>query len=388
MKRQVSVVYLAGLVQGLSLVAFPAASGLLTSPTDFNLSSSAYGGLFLPQALLSIAGSLFSSTLVSWIGNRWVFIWGLLANFLAMALLAFSVFIMHGRGGYGLLLTATGSLGVGFGLVVPILNAFAVQFFPKKSGKAVLGLNALLGAGMALSPLLIALFVGVGIWWALPLCLALALAILILCVLRLVFPEEKRGKKPRIAQIPWQFWLFALFALLYGIVETVNGNWGALYMKRTVHGDNAVSLMALTVFWTMVTLGRVFFAATGRFFSERWTFCFLPLLAAGALFFIAESKSELTEVALFGLSGLGCSALLPLTVSLSNKACASMGSSSVAGGVICFYLLGYGLAAFGVGPLLDVGMISLQSIFIWTAGTALCLTIIAVCGFKRLARGS
>ena len=51
----------------------------------------------------------------------------------------------------------------------------------------------------------------------------------------------------------------------------------------------------------------------------------------------------------FGLAGLGCSALLPLTISFGHGELMAM-SASVAGGVIAFYQLGYGIAAFGAGP--------------------------------------
>jgi predicted MFS family arabinose efflux permease len=57
----------------------------------------------------------------------------------------------------------------------------------------------------------------------------------------------------------------------------------------------------------------------------------------------------------FGLAGLACSALLPLTISFGQKELTSV-SAAVAGGVIAFYQLGYGIAAFGVGPLLDNGV--------------------------------
>ncbi len=52
----------------------------------------------------------------------------------------------------------------------------------------------------------------------------------------------------------------------------------------------------------------------------------------------------------FGLAGLGCSALLPLTISFGQEELTAV-SAAAAGGVIAFYQLGYGIAAFGVGPL-------------------------------------
>jgi predicted MFS family arabinose efflux permease len=73
----------------------------------------------------------------------------------------------------------------------------------------------------------------------------------------------------------------------------------------------------------------------------------------------------------FGLAGLGCSALLPLTISFGQKELASV-SAAVAGGVIAFYQLGYGIAAFGVGPLVDGG-VELSTIYAFAAGIAVAM---------------
>jgi MFS family permease len=59
-------------------------------------------------------------------------------------------------------------------------------------------------------------------------------------------------------------------------------------------------------------------------------------------------------IATFALAGLGCSALLPLTMSFGQELFPAM-ATTVAGGAIASYQLGYGLAAFGVGPLRDAG---------------------------------
>ena len=52
----------------------------------------------------------------------------------------------------------------------------------------------------------------------------------------------------------------------------------------------------------------------------------------------------------FGCAGLGCSALLPLVISFAQEELSAMGAA-VAGGLIGFYQMGYGIGAFGVGPL-------------------------------------
>ena len=67
------------------------------------------------------------------------------------------------------------------------------------------------------------------------------------------------------------------------------------------------------------------------------------------------TTSRRKGVAAFGLAGLGCSALLPLTISFGQEELSAV-SAAVAGGVIAAYQLGYGIAAFGVGPLLDGGV--------------------------------
>ena len=72
----------------------------------------------------------------------------------------------------------------------------------------------------------------------------------------------------------------------------------------------------------------------------------------------------------FALAGLGCSALLPLTISFGQKQLTTI-SSSVAGGLIAFYQIGYGIAAFGVGPLQTWGGLKLNVIYGGTAAVAL-----------------
>ena len=77
----------------------------------------------------------------------------------------------------------------------------------------------------------------------------------------------------------------------------------------------------------------------------------------------------------FGLAGLGCSALLPLTISLGQNSLVTM-SAAVAGGVIAFYQVGYGIAAFGVGPLVDRG-VSLSALYGWTAVAAAAMAVLS-----------
>jgi fucose permease len=380
-KREITAVYSAGLIQGIALVAFPAVSTIFTNPHAFNFSTTAYGNLFIPQVLLSICASAFSMMLSKHYSSKLVFFLGLIANLIAMALLAFSAVVEHEQSlAYSTLLIATGFLGLGFGLTVPTLNTMAAILYPDKIDATLLKLNALLGLGTALAPVFIALFIGLGFWWGLPLFVIL----LILCLLLFSLPLKLPGgniktsfNKTRGITIPLRFWLFAAFALLYGVIETLNGNWLSIYMSKHENTTMTVQSFALAAFWGMITLGRILFAMIEKKMKESITYQILPFVAAAAFVLIASlsSKNEYLAVFAFGLAGFGCSALLPLTISQGSTQLKSI-ATSVSGGIITFYLIGYGIASFGVAPLQDVTGLSLREIYAMGAAIAIILGVI------------
>ncbi len=380
-RSEVAVVYAAGLAQGLALVTFPAVSSILTSPSDYDLSSSAYGALFLPQAIAAVTASLAGARLTGRLGIKRIFVLGLVADVVAMSLLLASQVAMGEPLGYLMLLLATASLGIGFGFTVPSLNSYAAAFFPAMVGKATLYLNALLGLGTALAPLLSALFLDRGVWWALPSIAGVLLLGLLLVSLRL--PLIGAAEAASVAQpagghsrpgLPPRFWMFAGFAFLYGIVETVNGNWSTVYMSSDLGASAATASLGLAAFWGMVTVGRVLFAAIERQMPETTTFRLLPFVAAAALFITALIPSGQAELGVlaFGLAGLGCSALLPLTIGFAELELTVI-ATSVAGLLIALYQVGYGVAAFGVGPLESIAGLGLGTIFLVAAFVALAM---------------
>jgi MFS family permease len=387
-RAEVAAVYGAGLIQGVALVTFPAASSILTSPSYYGLTSTAYGTLFLPQAIAAISAALAGSRLTRRSGAKRVFLAGLVGDLVAMSLLVLSQFaIGYGSLPYLMLLVATTSLGIGFGLTVPALNNFAAAFFPAMADRAVLYLNALLGLGTALAPLLVAIFLGLGLWWGLPLLVAGLIAVLLVWSAGLALhietsnPSASRSSR---AVLPPAFRLFAGFALLYGIVETTSGNWATLYMSSGIGASTAVASLALTTFWAMVTLGRVAFAAIEKRFPEANTYRLLPFVAAVALAMVAllPSGDAALGVLVFGLAGLGCSALLPLTISFGQRDLAAVGAA-LSGLLIASYQVGYGIAAFGFGPLQDRAGVSLSAIFGIAAAAALALGALSLVIVRR-----
>jgi MFS family permease len=79
-EMEAKVVYAAGLVQGIVLVTFPAASTIFTDPGRYDLSNTQYGTMFLPQVLTAIIASLLGGSLARRIGSKRVYLVGLLAN--------------------------------------------------------------------------------------------------------------------------------------------------------------------------------------------------------------------------------------------------------------------------------------------------------------------
>ena len=370
-KPERTVVNAAGLVQGIVLVTFPAASTIFTEKSEYGLSSSQYGAMFLPQVALAIAMSLLGAGLARRITTKRVYLLGLACSIVSMVLLLASTLVKSNQtAAYPLLLVATAFLGAGFGLTVPVLNIYTSVFNPGRVDRSVLVLNALLGLGTALAPVLVAAFVGLGFWWGLPILSAVLLVGLLLVSVRLPLRAgvgadgAARGARPGI---PARFWLYAAFAVCYGICETMNGNWSQLDMTTRLGASHTQASLALAAFWAMVTVGRVLFGAIDRWLPERVTYHILPLVLVGTFLGVAAltRPHAAAGIGVFALAGLGCSALLPLTISFGEGDLTAM-AAAMAGGVIAFYQLGYGIAAFGVGPLQDGG-ISLSAIFGFTA---------------------
>jgi MFS family permease len=381
--REIVAVYTAAVIQGVALVTFPAASLVFTSAADYGLTSQQYGELFVPQAVMAVASSLLGAGLTRRLGAKRIYLLGLCANLLAMALLVGSRFVMSElRLAYDFLLFATASMGLGFGFTVPALNTFAAAFFPNRVEKAVLALNALLGLGTMLAPILVLAFVDIGMWWGMPIFVAAAIVVLLMFCAALPLDATQQangtGVRQGNARFPARFWVFAAFALLYGICETLNGNWASVYMRTQLGASMALASLALTVFWATVTAGRVLFAALDKWCPARAVFRILPLVVTTAFIITACLPNDHPRLGIvaFAVAGLGCSALLPLVISFAQLELTGI-AASVAGGLICIYQVGYGIAAFGVGPLENAAGLHLSTVYGGATAVALLMAMLS-----------
>jgi fucose permease len=383
---EIGVVYAAAVVQGLALVTFPAASAIFTSPDGFGFDGTRYGAMFIPQVALAIIASGLAPKLARRFSLRRVLLAGLAGDFVSMALLALSRLLLDVPDiAFGVLLVATGMLGLGFGATVMALNTYAEAFFPDRTDRAVLALNALLGLGTALAPVLVAIVVGLGAWWLLPLVMAVILAAIfaVAWAERLTASTGSDAATPiRWRTLPRRFWLYAAAVFLYGLVETLNGNWAIFYLS----GERGISARSaaftLAAFWVMVTAGRVLIALISQRVPARWIYVGLPVALLVVFQLAAHVQGEAAAIVVFGIAGLACSGFLPLSISFGGDEFPYL-SAMMAGGLIAFYQLGYGVAAFGIGPLHDLAGLPLSTIFAAGSMVAAPLAVIAALVIRR-----
>jgi fucose permease len=392
-RAEIAVIYLAGVVQGLALVTFPAASAIFTGADGFGFDSTRYGALFVPQVVFAV----LASGLAPKMARRWtlrrVLLLGFAGNIVAMALLAFSRLLLGAPdAAFGILLVATAALGLGFGATVMALNTYAQAFFPQSSDRAVLVLNALLGVGTALAPVLVALVVEIGAWWLLPLVVACILILMFGVAFLQPLRASTGADAPHAAMplnrrnLPHRFWLYAAAVFLYGIVETLNGNWAVLYLSSERGVAARAASLALTAFWVMVTVGRVLIAVISRWLPARWIYVALPILLVLALQLVSHVQDDSAGILAFGIAGLACSAFLPLSISFGGNAFPQL-AAVISGELIAFYQLGYGVAAFGIGPLRDWAGLSYATIFAAGSIVAALLAVFALLVIWRPASG-
>jgi fucose permease len=286
---------------------------------------------------------------------------------------------------FGILLLATAALGLGFGTTVMAANTYAEEFFPDRADSAVLALNALLGAGTALAPVFVVVFVGLGAWWLLPVLVGVVLVVLLLFSARAPLQVAADRSAPGsttsgagfMRGLPRRFWLYAAVVLLYGIVETLNGNWSTLYLTQQRGVPTQLASLALTAFWAMVTIGRVLAAVSSSRVPARWIYLGLPMLLVVAFLLVSQVSTAIGGVLAFGFAGLACSAFFPLSISFGGEEFPRL-TAVVSGELIAFYQVGYGIAAFGTGSILGATGVPLSTIY---AGASLVAGVMIVLAF-------
>ena len=346
----VGVLYLSALLQGLAMVSFPASSTVLTGA--LGLSSAEYGAIFLPQVALAIVGSIGGGTLAQRWGLKSLLLIALAANAVSQLLLAATVWT-GSVWVYPAVLAGTASMGLAFGISGAPLNSYPPLFFPDASDTAVVALHSVLGAGLALGPVVVAPFIARDAWIGFPLLLAALCGTALLAAAALPFPEEDTdddtADRPRPVR-SGLFWAFVVAAVAYAFAEGTFSNWAVIYLHEARGVPEATAGMALSVFWGALVVGRLLTSVLVLRVSSQAVWVALPLLMGATFLLLPFAEGPVLGIGLFAVAGLACSSFFPLTVTLISKAFPEhvAWASSM---MIAALMFGVGGGSFIFGPL-------------------------------------
>jgi fucose permease len=278
-------------------------------------------------------------------------------------------------------------IGLGFGAALTSLNSFAFFFFPKRGKTALTALHSCLGIGTAIGPLLFAYFLKQGTWWYAPIWIGTLYFLLLLAAIA-GFPNphqltaEKKANAKRVPFTSLILWGFIAIALLYGICETTFGNWGPIFLHQGKNLMPASADIALSLFWGVITLGRIATVLLSFRVPARYLYCSLPPIIFIGLILLYPSMSESWLLLSFAVAGLGCSAMLPLTIGFAQERFSSI-APLISGIMIGTYMLGFGLASQGIGLIYKFLHIPFSTLFASLSGPVILLFVLCLAVTKQ-----
>ena len=375
---RIFVYYAIAFLQGLTIVVIPAASAIFKTAEENAISDAQYGLLTLPMIASAILSTVFLKEILSLFGKRKLYFYSILANICYLLLVA-SSYYSKGKGfeSFLLLMGANLMLGLGFGILVSILNIYAIALDPKKSDTLLTGLHACLGMGAALSPQFITFAHSLGLWQIASLSIGIIFFILMFASLPFVPQNEKKEKNDRShsktedSKTPLGLCFFLLFITAYALIETIVFYWTSEYLSLEKDLSLEDSLKALSIFWLMITLGRLSASILSLKLDGWYLYLFSPAIIFVAILLLI-SLSGPSVLWSYVLLGLGCSYFFPLSVSLALRTYPKH-QEKTSGLAVAALMLGVGICNFLVGYLKAHSYVSLNQAFGGVAWVSLLL---------------
>lgn len=347
--RPLLALYGAALLQGLTLVSFPASSAVLRHMHGF--SEAQYGAIFLPQVLLAVVGALAGSALAGRMSLKKLLLVSLVANALSQMALFSSAGLSTSA--YICILFGTGCLGFGFGLSGAPLNSLPGLLFPARRDTALVAVHSSMGAGLMLGPLLVGWMEGAGLWRAFPSGLVLLLLVLCWVISGTTLPDE-RGHDDRpplpLAQLLASAWPLLLIAVLYALSEGIFSNWAVIYLHEGRAVPEMTATLALSAFWGALVAGRLLATLLLLKLRAQLLWLALPPLMLAAFWLLPYINSGNSGVLLYALGGLACSAFFPLTVAIAVRIHPRQ-AAALSSLLTAALMLGIGAGSFLIGLL-------------------------------------
>jgi fucose permease len=359
----VVVVYASALFQGLALVSFPALSTVLTR--GYGLTDAQYGAIFLPQVACAVLGAILGGGLAHRVGLKKMLALSLASAAVSQACLA-ALIVLPDSLAFPAVLASTAALGFGFGVSGAPINSYPPTFFPSRSHTAVVAAHSLVGLGLAIGPLVAGQFVAGGMWAGFPLLLVVLGVVLTAVTLAVPLPECE--PKPMIdASAPASrpltssmFWIFVAITVLYAFAEGTFSNWAVIYLRDARGLPEMTASLSLSAFWGALVVGRLVVSALVTRIAPAVVWAALPLLMIASFVLLPSASSAASGIALFALAGLGCSAFLPLSITLASHRFPE-DVAWVSSMLIAALMVGVGVGSFAIGALRDV--LSFESLY-------------------------
>jgi fucose permease len=286
---------------------------LPTLSARWALSDAQAGSLFSAQFGGALIGTLLSGVIAARHGYRFPIVAGLIMMALGVGL------VLSGPWAAGFACVA--AYGFGFGLTVPASNLSVAEANPGRRGAALNLLNFSWSLGAVACPFLVAASAH---RQQTPLFLHLAggaTLLIALVISRVPYPAAhapaaglRMGELVSDRFIP----IFAALFFLYVGAENALGGWVASYAHRVSEGQGTMWVMTPSFFYGALLLGRGLAPLALRRVPE------LALARAGLATAVLGTVGLLVSASLgpvlgcAALSGLGLSAVFPLTVSLMS----------------------------------------------------------------------
>ncbi len=350
-----AVVYIACLLQGLTLVSFPAVSGVLKQ--GFAFSDAQYGTIFLPQLTFAVIGALAGGSLARRLGLKTILLLSLLINGLSQGLLA-SLAWFPVDAAYPLVLAGMAALGLGFGLSGAPINSYPPILFPRHASASVVAAHTLIGVGLAMGPILAGQAIAAGSWSAFPVGLAAFCAILMAATLMTTLPRDASPPSADAAMADRPvgtgvFWVFVAIAVLYAFAEGTFANWAVIYLNEGRGIAEATANQALSLFWAALVAGRLVISALLTRVAPTTFWLVLPGFMIVAFLAMPLVDSAWSSIALFAFAGLACSAFFPLTIAIAALRFPHH-VAWVSSMMIASLMVGVGVGTFAIGTLREI----------------------------------
>jgi fucose permease len=223
------------------------------------------------------------------------------------------------------ILTAAAIYGIGYGSFSLSGNVMASELAPEKRASAVNLVNMAFGLGAVAGPLVVSVLIA-RVDRALPaLWIGAGLLVLSAVAARLALPAHVPAVRPtqvtgatgRASLRDPMLFAIGVLLMLYVGSEVSAGLWASEYLQRSAGMDAADAAAATSLFWALLTAGRVAAVLVGmRVSADRLLTASVWIAFAGsALLWLAHGSATASVVA-FAVMGFGYGPIYPTGVAV------------------------------------------------------------------------